>query len=321
MRIIVVTGISGSGKSVALNVLEDSGYFCIDNLPSELLMAAAQNAYDRGVHRLAIATDIRSLKGDPAQLRAHINAQFKAAMGQLRAWQPDLRLLFLSASTACLIARYSETRRRHPLSSLAKPSFDAAAEVVVAASAPASALASASFGLDMNLEDCIELERSWMQGVSESGHIIDTSALSVAALRHSVKQFAQATGAGITLTFESFGFKHAVPQDADLVFDARCLPNPHYDPVLKPLTGLDAPVADYLRAQPAVGEFIDDIAQFLSTWLPRYEHDGRNYLTVAIGCTGGQHRSVYVAEQLALRFASQARVLTRHRQQAAKLAQ
>jgi UPF0042 nucleotide-binding protein len=292
MRIIVVTGISGSGKSVALNVLEDSGYFCMDNLPAELLMAAAQNAHERGVLRLAIATDIRSLTGEQAKL----TLAFTQAMQALRDWQDDVRLLFLSANTPTLIARYSETRRRHPISTLNND------------------------GKERSLEECIDLERSWMGQVSESSHVIDTSGLPAAALRHSVRQFAQATGAGITLTFESFGFKHSVPQDADLVFDARCLPNPHYEPLLKPLTGLDKPVADYLHAIDSVAEFIDDIVQFLSTWLPRYEQDGRNYLTVAIGCTGGQHRSVYVAEQLAKRFASKARVITRHRQQAAKLA-
>jgi UPF0042 nucleotide-binding protein len=295
MRIIVVTGISGSGKSVALNVLEDSGYFCMDNLPAELLMAAAQNAHDRGVQRLAVAIDIRSFSQDHAEL----GTSFKQAIQALRAWQDDVRLLFLSANTATLIARYSETRRRHPLSSAAG--------------------STGTHSTERSLEDCIDLERNSMQSISETGHVIDTSNLAVAALRHSVKQFAQAAGAGITLTFESFGFKYNVPQDADLVFDARCLPNPHYEPLLKPMTGLDTPVQEYLHAIPAVGEFIDDIAQFLRVWLPRYEQDGRQYLTVAIGCTGGQHRSVYVAEQLAAQFKQTARVLTRHRQQAAKL--
>jgi RNase adapter protein RapZ len=291
MRIIVVTGISGSGKSVALNVLEDSGYFCIDNLPCELLMDAAHNAHDRGVLRLAVAIDIRSASDEPAQMVV----VFQQAIDQLCAWQSDVRLLFLTAETPTLIARYSETRRRHPLSALG----------------PANAA--------LGLEECITLERSWMADLSRSGHVIDTSHLPAAALRHSVRQFAQATGAGINLTFESFGFKHSVPQDADLVFDARCLPNPHYEPALKALTGLDAPVIQYLSAIPSVAEFIDDIAQFLSTWLPRYELDGRHYLTVAIGCTGGQHRSVYVAQQLSARFEHRARVLTRHRQQAASL--
>jgi RNase adapter protein RapZ len=291
MRIIVVTGISGSGKSVALNVLEDSGYFCMDNLPAELLNAAAQNAYERGVQRLAVAIDIRSLHGVPAQL----SADFKQAMNTIKAWQSDVRLLFLSANDNTLVARFSETRRRHPLSR----TVDASQE--------------------RSLIDCIAQERDSMSAISETGHVIDTSNLSVAALRHSVRQFAQAIGAGITLTFESFGFKHSVPQDADLVFDARCLPNPHYEPLLKPLTGLDEPVQTYFHAIPAVAEFIDDIAQFLSTWLPRYAQDGRQYLTVAIGCTGGQHRSVYVAEQLATRFKQHARVLTRHRQQAGRL--
>ncbi len=296
MRIIVVTGISGSGKSVALNVLEDSGYFCIDNLPAELLDAAARNAFERGVQRLAVAIDIRSLSAEQHQL----NAAFTQAVDALKRWQDDVRLLFLSANDTTLIARFSETRRRHPLSRLLTPSSPAGT------------------ARERSLEDCIALERHSMADIAMTGHVIDTSALSVAALRHSVRQFSQATGAGITLTFESFGFKHNVPQNADLVFDARCLPNPHYEPTLKPLTGLDAPVQNYLSAIPAVSDFIDDIAQFLRSWLPRYEQDGRQYLTVAIGCTGGQHRSVFVVEQLAMRFKSQARVLTRHRQQTIK---
>ncbi len=290
MRIIVVTGISGSGKSVALNVLEDSGYFCIDNLPSELLLAAAQNAHSHGVTRLAVAIDVRSLASEPTRL----NQTFHTAMTALRAWQDDVRLLFLSASTPTLIARYSETRRSHPLAKFT-PNHDA------------------------SLEECIALERQYLAGVYDVSHVIDTSALANAALRHSVRQFAQATGVGLTLTFESFGFKYALPQDADLVFDARCLPNPHYEPALKSLTGLDEPVVQYFASLNSVQAFVDDVAQFLTTWLPRYEQDGRNYLTVAIGCTGGQHRSVYVAEALAKQFANKARVITRHRQQAARL--
>ena len=300
MRIIVVTGISGSGKSVALNVLADSGYFCIDNLPPELLVQAAHNAHARGVTRLAVAIDIRSFNGTISAL----STAFTNALAQLKDWQTDVRLLFLSASDATLIARYSETRRRHPLSDIALGS-DVSGQ-------PAAAL---------SLEDCIRLERSSMSALTGVGHVIDTSSLTVAALRHSVRQFAQATGAGLMLTFESFGFKYGIPQDADLVFDARCLPNPHYEPALKALTGMDAPVMEYLRANQAVGEFIDDIAQFLSTWLPRYALDGRNYLTIGIGCTGGQHRSVYVVEQLAALYAGKARVLTRHRQQADRQSQ
>jgi RNase adapter protein RapZ len=301
MRIIVVTGISGSGKSVALNVLEDSGYFCIDNLPSELLMAAAQNAYSHGVQRLAVAIDVRSLAGEPSQL----GHTFQAAMKGLSGWQSDVRLLFLSANTATLIARYSETRRSHPLSKLNQ------SQVSKVSNKPASQ--------DYSLEECIKIERQCLMGLYETSHVIDTSGLSTAALRHSVRQFAQAVGAGITLTFESFGFKYALPHDADLVFDARCLPNPHYEPLLKCLTGLDDAVIQYFKPLTVVNDFIDDIAQFLHTWLPRYEQDGRNYLTIAIGCTGGQHRSVYVAEQLAKQFSNKARVITRHRQQAAKL--
>jgi UPF0042 nucleotide-binding protein len=243
------------------------------------------------VQRLAIATDIRSLTGEQSVM----TQSFIDATQSLQDWQDDVRLLFLSASTPTLIARYSETRRRHPLSSVSTD------------------------GIERSIEECIELERSWMGVVSESSHVVDTSGLTVAALRHSVRQFAQATGAGLTLTFESFGFKIGVPQDADLVFDARCLPNPHYEAKLKSLTGLDDAVIAYFKAIDSVDEFIQDISQFLNVWLPRYEKDGRNYLTVAIGCTGGQHRSVYVAQQLSKHFAGKARVITRHRQQAAKL--
>jgi UPF0042 nucleotide-binding protein len=297
MRIIIVTGISGSGKSVALNVLEDSGYFCIDNLPCELLMVATRNAFERGITRFAVAIDVRSLGVNPINTSLkHNNPVFIQAIEALTAWQSDVRVVFLTANTPTLIARYSETRRNHPLSRLN------------------------STLINHSLAECIELERESLLTVQQDTHIIDTSGLSNAALRHSIKQFSQAGGVGITLTFESFGFKYAVPQDADLVFDARCLPNPHYEPDLKALTGLDQPVINYFKHKKTVEQFIEDIIMFLNTWLPRYEYDGRHYLTVAIGCTGGQHRSVYVAEQLALYFHTKARVITRHRQQAAYLA-
>ena len=286
MRIIVVTGISGSGKSVALNVLEDSGYFCIDNLPAELLMAAARNAHERGIQRLAIATDIRSLTGEQTKM----TVELQQAMQALRDWQDDVRLLFLSANTPTLIARYSESRRRHPLSVVSED------------------------GKERNLEECIKLERNWMGTVYESSHVIDTSGLAVAALRHSVRQFAQATGAGITLTFESFGFKFSVPQDADLVFDARCLPNPHWKPNLRPLTGKDQDVIDFLEAEDAVNEMYHDIEQYMTRWLPRYQANNRSYITIAVGCTGGQHRSVYLSERLKAHFDDQySDVQVRHR--------
>jgi RNase adapter protein RapZ len=302
MRIIVVTGISGSGKSVALKVLEDAGYFCIDNLPCELLMAAAQHAHSHGVEHFAVAIDVRSIASQPLQL----NQAFHSAIEALRRWQLDVRLLFLSANNATLIARYSETRRSHPLSRL-KFTLNEATST------------DSQTQNHYSLEECIDLERQYLLGVYESSHVIDTSGLVTAALRHSVRQFAQATGVGITLTFESFGFKYALPQDADLVFDARCLPNPHYEPLLKPLTGLDTPVIQYLEQLSVVNEFVNDLIRFIQTWLPRYQQDGRHYLTVAIGCTGGQHRSVYVAERLAAHFSNTTRVITRHRQQAAKL--
>lgn len=311
MRIIVVTGISGSGKSVALKVLEDIGYFCIDNLPTELLMAAVQNAHNHGEQYLAVAMDVRSLANQPVRL----NQAFHTAINNLRKDQLDVRLLFISADNATLIARYSETRRSHPLSKLKVVSN----QEIVSNLDYKPSKQTKQMKRFYSLEECIDLEREYLFGLYESSHVIDTSGLMPASLRHSVKQFAQTNGLGLTLTFESFGFKYALPQDADLVFDARCLPNPHYEPELKLLTGLDKPVIQYLANLTVVSEFIDTILQFINTWLPRYQQDGRHYLTIAIGCTGGQHRSVYVAEQLALYFSKTMRVITRHRQQADKL--
>jgi RNase adapter protein RapZ len=295
MNIVIVTGISGSGKSVALNVLEDAGYFCIDNLPADLLVSAAHSLHERGAQRLAVAIDARSGTMQAAGSDNTAAHDLLVAITQLQGWALGVKVLFLSASTPTLIARFSETRRKHPLSTLNDQNRE------------------------LTLDDCIAMEREWMSPLAGAAHVLDTSGLSVAALRHSVRQFALSAGRGLNLTFTSFGFKHGIPQEADVMFDARCLPNPHYESSLKALTGLDQPVMDYLKTVPAVGEFIEDIAQFLAVWLPRYEQDGRNYLTVAIGCTGGQHRSVYVAQQLAQRFAGKARVVVRHRQQAGKL--
>ncbi len=197
----------------------------------------------------------------------------------------DVRFLFLDARDDTLIARFSETRRKHPLG-----------------------------GDAVTLAEAIGREREALARISELGHRIDTSDLSANTLRNWVKSFMQLeAGSQITLLFQSFGFKHGIPMDADLVFDVRCLPNPHYDPVLRPLTGQDKPVIDFLEKIPEVGQMVDDIYGFVASWLPSYVNDNRSYLTVAIGCTGGQHRSVYVAEQLAGRFRGTARVLVRHR--------
>jgi UPF0042 nucleotide-binding protein len=202
-------------------------------------------------------------------------------------------VLFLNASTQSLIQRFSETRRRHPLSG--SPVHDA------------------DVGLLKSLAEAIERERELVAGLAEFGHQIDTSNLRANVLRAWVKSFIEQESAGLTLMFESFGFKRGVPLDADFVFDVRTLPNPYYDRELRPLTGLDQPVIEYLSAQPMVHQMIDDIGTFIAKWLPQFRDDNRSYLTVAIGCTGGQHRSVFIAQALAARFGDKANVIVRHR--------
>lgn len=275
MQLFLLSGLSGSGKSVALKMLEDSGYFCVDNLPSELLPALINHLHQNGYRRAAISIDVRS--GSSVQ-------QLPQYIAQLRARQMDIHLLFLDAQTETLVKRYSETRRRHPLSDD-----------------------------KLTLPECVRLERELLADIASIGHHIDTTELSPNALRAWVKQFMQLDQARLTLLFQSFGFKHGVPLDADMVFDVRCLPNPFYDPALRPLTGCDAPVAAFLEKTPAVQKMYDDIRQFIENWLPAFIADNRSYLTVAIGCTGGQHRSVYLTERLRKHFESQQQVLVRHR--------
>ena len=276
MQLVLISGLSGSGKSVALNVMEDCGHYVVDKLPSALLPQLVTHLRGAGYQRIAVAVDVRSgssIAALPRQVEA------------LRAMVGDVRFLFLDARDETLIARFSETRRKHPLGD----------ETVT-------------------LAEAISREREALALISELGHRLDTSDLSANTLRNWVKSFMQLeAGSQITLLFQSFGFKHGIPMDADLVFDVRCLPNPHYDPVLRPLTGRDKPVIDFLEKVPEVGQMVDDIYAFVASWLPSYVNDNRSYLTVAIGCTGGQHRSVYIAEELAGRFRETARVLVRHR--------
>ncbi|PKO84612.1 MAG: RNase adapter RapZ [Betaproteobacteria bacterium HGW-Betaproteobacteria-11] len=279
MQLVLISGLSGSGKSIALNVLEDSGYYCVDNLPAPLLVELVGHLRREGQAQVAVAVDMRggaSIAALPPQLR-HLEADGIAA-----------QFIFLDARNDILIQRFSETRRRHPL----------AAD-------------------DLTLEEAIVREREALEMLAALGHHIDTSNLRPNALRAFIRDFvtrAMATPAAkLTLLFESFGFKHGIPLDADLVFDVRCLPNPHYDPALRPLSGLDAEVIGFLEAQPEVRKMAADIRAFLETWLPAYVRDNRSYLTVALGCTGGQHRSVYLAERLAAHFRPLANVLVRHR--------
>jgi UPF0042 nucleotide-binding protein len=276
MDLLLIGGLSGSGKSVALAALEDAGYYAVSNLPLPLLEETARHLAAAGRDRVAIALDVKTGTGVDA-LPATIDA--------LRAAGWSVRFLYLDAKTPELVKRYSETRRRHPLSSDAR-----------------------------TLTEAIEYERALMADIRPLGFTFDTSDLSAAALRPWIRDFISVDATRLTLLFESFGFKHGVPLDADLVFDVRCLPNPHYEPQLAPLTGRDAPVISFLEKLPEVERMYTDIYHFVASWLPDYARDNRNYLTVAIGCTGGRHRSVYLAERLARAFSPRYQVLTRHRE-------
>jgi len=284
--VVLISGISGSGKSVALNALEDAGYFCVDNLPPELLRELVHLERDQLHPRIAVAADVRSARSLPLLL---------PLIEHLRAEGTQVLPIFLDARTETLVRRFSETRRRHPLSD-ARPPADG--------DAPSR----------QSLVDAIEGERDLLAPLRNMSTVIDTSDLRPAQLRAWVRQLVGAAEATLTLVFESFAFKHGVPRDADLVYDLRVLPNPHYVRELRPLTGRDQPVVDYLNAQPEAAEMLAQIESFLMRWLPAYEEDQRGYLTVALGCTGGQHRSVYCVEQLARRFQSRAPTLVRHRE-------
>jgi RNase adapter protein RapZ len=292
-EVVLVTGISGSGKSVALHALEDAGFFCVDNLPPELLREFLKLEHDRFDRRVAIAVDVRSAGSLPHLL---------PLLEQLRGEGVLISNLFLDASTDALVRRFSETRRPHPLSE-DRPQERRARRKEDQGSDTRRALVEA-----------IELERELLAGLRELSTVIDTSQLRPAQLRTWIREMVRAEGNRLTLVFESFAFKHGVPLDADYVFDVRVMPNPYYIRELRPLTGRDAGVAEYLLGQPEVGEMLAQIEAFLVRWLPAFEADQRSYLTVAIGCTGGQHRSVYFAETLAKHFGSRAATLVRHRE-------
>lgn len=285
MRIILITGISGSGKSVGLNALEDAGYFCVDNLPPTLLRHLVATRIEEGEQSLAVAMDSRSADS-LASLPSDINI--------LKNEGHDVKVLFLTAKTESLITRFSETRRSHPLSHRLRPNQTAD---------------------DLpTLTECILREREMLSSIQGIGHVIDTSGLSANKLRSWIKDLVDMERAPLTILFESFAFKFGVPLDADLVFDVRVLPNPYYDLNLRPFTGRDEPVITFLDSQAHVAELLNDIRTFVEKWLPAFKNDNRSYLTVAIGCTGGQHRSVYMVEQLAKHFRSTERVLLRHRE-------
>jgi len=295
-EVVIVSGTSGSGKSVALHALEDAGFYCVDNLPPELLRDFLKLERARLDRRVAIAVDVRSAQSLPHLL---------PLLQQLRDEGVAIQVVFLDASTDALMRRFSETRRLHPLTDERPPAKRPTQGRRKEDNEPDSRRA---------LIDAIELERELLAELREVSTVLDTSQLRPAQLRIWVRDLVSAGRNRLTLVFESFAFKHGVPLDADYVFDVRVLPNPHYVRELRPLTGRDTPVADYLRAQPEVGEMLEQIATFLARWLPSFEDDQRSYLTVAIGCTGGQHRSVYFAETLAQHFRGRAATLIRHRE-------
>lgn len=277
MQLVLISGLSGSGKSIALNVLEDAGYYVVDNLPARLLVELVDFLMGAGYSRVAIVVDVRSGFGLEEVPRVREALRRRAV---------DIKVLFLDAKTDTLVIRFSETRRRHPLSEGT-----------------------------LTLPEAIERERELLEPLSSIGHRIDTSDLAPNTLRSWIKDFVNVGAeAGLTTLFQSFGFKHGIPLDADLVFDVRCLPNPHYDDKLRPLTGRDAAVISFLEAEPRVLEMLSDIRTFVERWLPCFVGDNRSYLTVAIGCTGGRHRSVYFVEALARHFSGEHRVLVRHRE-------
>ena len=281
MEIVLITGMSGSGKSVALHALEDAQFYCVDNLPPELLIPFVKLERDQKEERLAIAIDVRSAASLPLM---------PEQLALLREMGMTVKSLFLDATTDTLLRRYSETRRRHPLSGHARMDNDRA------------------------LLETIEYERDLLAQLREQAHVIDTSLLRSAQLQSYVKSMVSAPASKLTLVFESFGFKRGIPMDADYVFDVRMLPNPHYESDLRPLTGRDAPIQAYLEKCPEVALMKQHIYDFIDHWLLAMERDHRSYVTVAIGCTGGQHRSVYLVEQLSKAFSARWLTLKRHRE-------
>jgi RNase adapter protein RapZ len=274
MQLILVSGLSGSGKSIALHVLEDAGYYCVDNLPATLLLEVADFLAEAGHDKAAISVDARSAA--LASLPEHIEA--------LKGRGVDGRVLYLEASTPTLLRRFSETRRKHPL-----------------------------VGTDFALPEAIEHERSLLASVAVLGHRIDTSDLQARVLQNWIRDLLGIGPGALTLLFESFAYRDGIPLDADWVLDARMLPNPHYDAKLRPFTGRESPVIEFLGRDPSVERWLEDVRSLLARWLPEIVRENRSSVTVAIGCTGGRHRSVYLVERLAEAFRKDWSVLARHR--------
>ena len=280
ISLLIISGRSGSGKSTVLHVLEDMGFSCIDNLPFPLLPHLIEHIKTEHSKPFAISIDARNTSSNLQQFPEIIRSPMMDGV--------DCQVVFTDASDVVLLQRFNETRRKHPLSDHR-----------------------------IDLKEALRLERQLLSPIAKVADLVlDTSQLGLYELRNLIKQRiagGQATGAAIL--FQSFGFKHGVPQDADLIFDVRCLPNPYWELELRTLNGKDKPVAEFLNAKPEVGRMINDISCFLTTWLPQYEANNRSYITVAIGCTGGQHRSVYMTEKLYQHFkTSFENVQVRHRE-------
>jgi UPF0042 nucleotide-binding protein len=274
VQLILVSGLSGSGKSIALKVLEDGGYYCVDNLPATLLLETVNLLKDAGHDRVAVSIDARS----------SALPQVSEPLAALKSRGIDCRVLFLEATAEALLRRFSETRRRHPLA-----------------------------GDRLTLGEAIERERQLLAGVAALGERIDTSGLQPRVLQNWIRDLLGVGPETLTLLFESFTFRDGLPLDADWVLDARMLPNPHYEPALRPLTGRDRAVAEFLERDERVQRWLVDVRGLLGRWLPEIVRENRSYVTVAVGCTGGRHRSVFLVEQLAAAFRPNWRVLIRHR--------
>lgn len=269
MKIILITGLSGSGKSVALRALEDANFYCVDNLPPTFIPPVVSKLSGEGQFKVAVAVDART--GRDIVVLPEI-------VGQLRRLEADVRIIFLDSSEDTLVTRYSESRRRHPMS--------------------------ARLGENATVQECVQAERDALDAIRPMADLIDTTDLFPNVLRRWVLQFVEERSAKLTVIFETFGYKRGIPKDADLVFDVRCLTNPHYDKALRPLTGKDKPVQDFIKQDARSEELLSDIENYLLKWLPSYQNEQRSYVTVAIGCTGGQHRSVYIAETLCQRLST-----------------
>jgi len=271
VKLLIISGRSGSGKSTALNMLEDHGFYCIDNLPASLLPSLVERVMSQTTElpRVAVSIDARNI---PADLK-----QVPAILEQLKLSQIKTEIIFLDASSPTLIKRFSESRRKHPLTTE-----------------------------KIGLRQAINMETELLEQIALLASLsIDTSNMSLHHLRESIKtRIVERDDSGLALLFESFGYKYGVPIDADIVYDVRCLPNPYWEKPLRPLTGVDAEVVAWLQDQPDVQTMYEDLCTYLDKWLPRFEDNNRSYMTVAVGCTGGQHRSVYLTERLKEHFAA-----------------